>query len=353
LTNLDTKVSDFSSFELTFRRIDGEVVVLEDGENLGRVTPEFFKGVRSDKYVIDIDEDMSCGDKDPEDGIHERLENGWGVGNSEGHYLAKKMTVFANEGQQLFGGPGGLDIVEAPSDIQLREVPESFEPVEDFPDKGERIGFLLRNLIKLLIVNNRTEFVIFLLEEEWRSPGGMSTVDVSSCQVFIDPFPKFCMVGFRHWVELGTIRPSSFLKLDVEVHTGSVWRENVEVLLSEDLQKSDCPVGGSRGDMCDSVDHRARFLCTLSEFYFSGNPINQRIVFPKPIIPKHEFVALILPKETGNSFLMPKSEIDNDLCHVGDEPISIQSSIYVVGDHRGMEPSGWKIVVSGKICIHD
>ena len=77
------------------------------------------------------------------------------------------MAIFANEGQQLFGGPGSSDIVEAFSDIQFREVPESFEPIKDFSDKREQIGFLLRNLIKLLIVNNRSEFVIFLLEEEW------------------------------------------------------------------------------------------------------------------------------------------------------------------------------------------
>ena len=82
---------------------------------------------------------------------------------------------------------------------------QSFEPVEDFPDKGERIGFLLHNLIKPLIVNNRTEFVIFLLEEEWRSPGGMSTVDVSSCQVLVDPLPEFCMVGLWHGIELGSV----------------------------------------------------------------------------------------------------------------------------------------------------
>ena len=143
------------------------MVVPEDKENLGRVIPEFFEGVRSDKYVVDVDKNMSSCDESLEERIHEGLENGRGIGNSEGHYLAKKMTVFANEGQQLFGGPGGPDIVEALLDIQLCEVPESFELVEDFPDKGEQIGFLLHNLIKLFIVNNRMEFVVFLLEEEW------------------------------------------------------------------------------------------------------------------------------------------------------------------------------------------
>src|ERR1700731_1002930 len=181
------------------------MVVPEDKENLGRVIPEFFEGVRSDKYVVDVDKNMSSCDESLEERIHEGLENGRGVGNSEGHYLANKMTVFTNEGQQLFGGPGGLDIVEALSDIQLREVLESFEPVEDFPDKGEWIGFLLRNLIKLLIVNNRTEFVIFLLEEEWRSPGGMSMIDASGCQVLVDPFPEFCTIGLWHGVELGSV----------------------------------------------------------------------------------------------------------------------------------------------------
>ena len=40
---------------------------------------EFFEGVRCDEYVDDVNEDMSCCDKDLEKCIHERLENGWGV----------------------------------------------------------------------------------------------------------------------------------------------------------------------------------------------------------------------------------------------------------------------------------
>ena len=123
--------------------------------------------------------------------------------------------------------------------------------------------------------------------------------------------------------------------------------------LSEDLQKSGCPVGSSRGDVCDSMDHGTWLVCPLSEFYLLGDPVNGQIVFPQPVIAKHEFVTLILSEETGNGLPVSESKVDYSLCHVGDEPISIQSSIYVVGDHRGMEPSGWKIVVSGKICIHD
>src|ERR1700730_7018309 len=43
LTNLDTKVSDLSSFKLALRGVDSEIVVPEDGENPGGIIPEFFE----------------------------------------------------------------------------------------------------------------------------------------------------------------------------------------------------------------------------------------------------------------------------------------------------------------------
>src|SRR6202045_2106340 len=152
------------------------------------------------------------------------------------------MYVFTDEGQQGFAKPGGSDIVEPPLDIQLCVVPESLELVEDCPDEQKWISLFLCDLVELLVINDRPEFVIFLLEEKRGGPRGVSMVDASSCQVFIDPFLKFHTVGFWHWVELGMIRLSSIFKLDVEVHTRSVRRENIEVLLSKYLQKHGCPI---------------------------------------------------------------------------------------------------------------
>src|ERR1700731_477975 len=63
LADFDTKVSYLSSFKLTLCRIDGEVVVLEDCKNPGRILPEFFEGVNCNEYVVHVDKDMSCGDK--------------------------------------------------------------------------------------------------------------------------------------------------------------------------------------------------------------------------------------------------------------------------------------------------
>ena len=62
---------------------------------------------------------------------------------------------------------GGSDIVEPSLDIQLCVVPESLESVKDCPDKQEQIGLFLHDLVELLVVNNRPEFVIFFFEEKW------------------------------------------------------------------------------------------------------------------------------------------------------------------------------------------
>src|ERR1700731_4274232 len=120
------------------------------------------------------------------------------------------MTVFTDEGQQCFTKFGGLDIIESPLDIQLCEISESPESVEDFSDEREWVSLFLRDLVECLVVNDRPEFVIFLFEEKWRSPGGVSLVNVSSSQIFVDPFPEFRTVGSWHRVELGLMRNGSF-----------------------------------------------------------------------------------------------------------------------------------------------
>ena len=121
------------------------------------------------------------------------------------------MTVFADEGRQCFAKFGGLDIIESLLDIQLCEISESPEPIEDFPNEQKWVGFLLRDLVECLVVNDRSEFVIFLLEEEGQSPGRVSMINSSGCQVFVNPLPEFCVIGSRHGVELRMVGLGSFL----------------------------------------------------------------------------------------------------------------------------------------------
>ena len=64
-------------------------------------------------------------------------------------------------------------------------------------------------------------------------------------------------------------------------------------------------------------------------------------------------MSFILSEKADDSLPMSESEIDNDLCHVGDKPVGVHSSICIVGDHQGMKPSGWKLVVLCEIHVHD
>ena len=120
---------------------------------------------------------------------------------------------------------------------------ESLEPVEDFPDERERIGLLLCEFIECPVVDNRLEFVVLLLEEEQGSPGGVSSVDTSSGQVLINPFPEFSAVSLWHRIKLGPVRYSTFHQFNVHVNSGSPGWENVKVLLSKYFRKCTCPIG--------------------------------------------------------------------------------------------------------------
>src|ERR1700730_16645385 len=102
----------------------------------------------------------------------------------------------------------------------------------------------------------------------------MSSVDTSSGQVLIKPLLEFHTVGFWHWIKLGTVRLSSILEFDVEVHPRSVQGKDIEIILSKNFQENGCPVGGGRGNVCEGTDNRTRLLHTPSEFYFTCNPIN-------------------------------------------------------------------------------
>ena len=231
-------------------------------------------------------------------------------------------------------------------DVQFCVVLEPLELVQDGPDKWEGI---VCDLVEFLVVYNRPEFIILLLEEEWGSPGGVSTVDPSSGQIFVNPFLEFHMVSLWHRVELGLVWLGTILELDIEVNSRSMWGEDIKIFLSENFWEGSCPVRGSRGDMGNSANHGTGLIHTTSEFNFLGNPINCWIVLPEPIITKHELVTFIPPQETSDGFLMSKSKINNDLRHVGDESISIHSSICIVGDHWGMKLGGQKIVMFCKI----
>src|ERR1700731_5420316 len=114
---------------------------------------------------------------------------------------------------------------------------ESLEPVEDFPDEWEWVGLLLCEFVECPVVNNRPEFVILLLEKEWGSPGGVSLIDMSSGQVFINPFPEFSTVSLWHRIKLGPVWYGAFHQFNVHVNSGSPGWENVEVLLSKYFRK--------------------------------------------------------------------------------------------------------------------
>ena len=64
-------------------------------------------------------------------------------------------------------------------------------------------------------------------------------------------------------------------------------------------------------------------------------------------------MALVLSEETSDHLMVSESKIEDDFNHMGDEPISIHSSIHIAGDHQGMELSGRKGAVLHEIQVHD
>ena len=81
-----------------------------------------FKGLREDENVVQIDHDHTFRDDVLEDAVHHRLEGGRTVREAEEHDERFIQATVVPEGSLPFVSFLYPDIVEAPSDIQFREV---------------------------------------------------------------------------------------------------------------------------------------------------------------------------------------------------------------------------------------
>ena len=114
------------------------------------------------------------------------MEGNRTVGHSEEHHEKFEKAAVGTKGHFLFISRLDAYIIEAPADIQFREVPSSAELGDELGDKGERISVLNGYGIQRAIVLDQLKRTIFLLNEEHRGCyerfGGL---DSSSMQVFL------------------------------------------------------------------------------------------------------------------------------------------------------------------------
>jgi len=94
--------------------------------------------------------------------------------------------VVSAEGHFPFISRLNAYIIEAPANIQFREVPSSVELGDEFGDKREGISVLDSYGIQYMIVLDQLEQAIFLFNEEHKGCyGEFGGLNSSSMQVFL------------------------------------------------------------------------------------------------------------------------------------------------------------------------
>ena len=118
--------------------------------------------------------------------IHYSLEGSGTVGHFEEHYKKFEEAAVSTEDHFPFISRLNVYIIEAPANIQFREVPSSTELGDEFGDERKGISVLDGYGIQYMIVLDQLEQAIFLLNEEHRGCyGGFGGLNSSSMQVFL------------------------------------------------------------------------------------------------------------------------------------------------------------------------
>jgi len=93
-----------------------ELMLLQQLQNMADDLPVLFKGLHKDEDVIQIDHDYAFQDEVLKDVAHHRLEGGGTVREAKEHDNGLPLVSFLYP-----------DVVEAPLDVQFREVLGSVE----------------------------------------------------------------------------------------------------------------------------------------------------------------------------------------------------------------------------------
>ena len=132
------------------------------------------------KEVIHVDDEPSFNNHVSEEVIHEVLECGRGVIETEEHNGGFKQSFVGNEGCLPLVSILDVDIVVSLLNIKLGEVFHVFKFVNKVKDEGERIGISDGVLVQVAIVLAGAEFPVLLFDkEEGGGLGGVGGANLS------------------------------------------------------------------------------------------------------------------------------------------------------------------------------
>src|SRR6266581_6465497 len=127
----------------------------------------------SGKYqdVVEIDDDVTCGDEVRELSVHKGLESGWRIAQPKGHDRGFEQPKRGLESGLPFIAFPYTDVIVSPSYIQLGKEPRTQQLIHELWNERYWCRVLPSDVIQWAIVLDWTEFAIFLIDEEERAGG--------------------------------------------------------------------------------------------------------------------------------------------------------------------------------------
>ena len=140
-------------------------------------------GVRGvDEKIIHVADEPSFGNHVTEGVVHETLEGGGEVGESEEHHHGFKKSFVGNEGRLPLVTIFDSYVVVSPADVELSENLGVSQLVHEIGDEGKGVGVADGMFVDVMIVLARAESSILLFDkEEGRGLRGVRWADLPGC----------------------------------------------------------------------------------------------------------------------------------------------------------------------------
>ena len=137
---------------------------------------------RVDEKIIHVDNEPSFGNHVVEGVIHETLEGGGGVGESEEHHRGFEKSFVGNEGCLPLVAIFDLYVVVSPADVELSKNLGVSQLVHEIGDEGKGVGVTDGMFVDVTIVLAWAESSVLLFDKEKKGGlGRVGRVDLPRC----------------------------------------------------------------------------------------------------------------------------------------------------------------------------
>lgn len=266
--------------EFALLAFDKQPMLAEAFEDLADVVVVFV-GVRGkDEDVVEVDDDEIV-QEIAEDVVHEGLEGGGGVGETEGHDKGFEVAVASAEsGFPLVTLLDSYEVV-GPTEVEFGEDLGTAEAVDGLSNEGKGSSVLDGNLVEASVVDTKSQAVVLLFDEEDRSAcGRLGGLDEAFFEVLVEPVPESFEFRFGEGVKWSEGRLSAGFEVNGVV-VGSVRGQFVGLLFGEHvpvlrvLVRDEVFVlrvfkGADGGDRCGGVMGKAEKIALRFGFFDEG-----------------------------------------------------------------------------------